>query len=706
MTRAIPSDRTIVIERFKDEIGDWRLCVLTPFGGRVHAAWAMAITARLRDERGLDPDAIWSDDGVILHLPDADEAPPPDVALFDPEQVEDLVTAELGNTALFGSRFREASARSLLIPRRSPGKRQPLWQQRLKAQGLLQVARRYGEFPVVLETYRECLRDYLDLPALKKILTALERREIAVVEADTAMASPFAQSLLFDYIASYMYEGDTPRAEQRAAALALDRELLSELLGAEELRELIDSDALASVEESLQRLSPSRLAGDAEQVDDLLRVLGDLTDDELAARTVPGIDSQRLAERLLVERRAIKLRIAEEQRWVAAQDAALYRDAIGSMLPGGLPEQFLEPVEDATARLALRFARTHGPFTTNEFASRYALSDSAAGSVLAKLEQSDQLMRGELRPQGTQREWCDPDVLRRLRRASIAALREEIEPTEQQALQRFAISWHGIDRHAHSAEHAEGGRMPLDAGADRLRELLTPLQGIALTPETWENDVLPRRLGRYQRAWLDQLCSAGELVWVGAGSAGRGGRVALYFRDDAPFLGPPPGAGDGPSGALADALRERLSRGAAFWSDLLTDLDVSPAELKDTLWELVWAGELTNDAFAPLRARRLSVAPPAPQRLRRRRFGARRAATQPHVQGRWSLAGRLFEPAPSEKDKAGARAELLIERHGILTREAVVGEKIPGGFAALYAEFAALETVGSARRGYFVEGLG
>ena len=332
-TRAVPSDRTIVIERFRDEIGDWRLCVLTPFGGRVHAAWAMAVSARLRAERDLDADAIWSDDGVILHLPDADDPPPSDLALLDPEELEDLVTAELGNTALFGSRFREAAARSLLIPRRMPNQRTPLWQQRLKAQGLLQVARRFGEFPVVLETYRECLQDWLDLPALKTLLERLERRDVALVEVETPTASPFAQSLLFDYIATYMYEGDTPRAEQRAAALALDRDLLRELLGAEELRELIDPDALASVEEDLQRLNPARAAGDADQLHDMLRTLGDLSDDELQARVVPGIDAQHLAARLVSERRAVKVRLASEQRWIDAGDAGLYRDALGVVPP-------------------------------------------------------------------------------------------------------------------------------------------------------------------------------------------------------------------------------------------------------------------------------------------------------------------------------------------------------------------------------------
>ena len=348
-----------------------------------------------------------------------------------------------------------------------------------------------------------------------------------------------------------------------------------------------------------------------------------------------------------------------------------------------------------------------------DVARRYALAEKDAERALRELEQAEQLVRGELRPDGTEREWCDPDVLRRLRRASIAALRQEIEPTEQAALARFALSWHGIDRYAGGGEAVSTGRgtaagMPLDAGPDRLREVLTSLQGVALAPETWERDVLPRRLGRYDPAWLDLLCSSGELVWVGAGSGGgRGGRVSLYFREDAPFLGPSPAAAsDGPQGPVHDALRQRLAQGAAFWADLLTDLDHPPAEVKDALWDLVWSGEATNDAFAPLRARRLSLAPPAPTR-RRGRFGGRRSGAQPQLQGRWSLAAPLFgESAPSERERAAALAELMLERHGIVTRETVVSERVPGGFATVYGELSALETVGTARRGYFVEGLG
>ncbi|HEX4732865.1 MAG TPA: DEAD/DEAH box helicase [Thermoleophilaceae bacterium] len=708
-TRVLPSDQVVVVERFRDEIGDWRLCVLSPFGGRVHSAWALALSARLRDERGLEADAIWSDDGVIVHLPDADEPPPAETVLLDPEELDDLLMRELGTSALFGARFRENAARSLLIPRATPGKRTPLWQQRLKAQSLLEVARRFGQFPVVLETYRECLQDVFDLPALKDLLRKLHTRELSLVEVETQHASPFASSLLFDYVATYMYEGDTPSAERRAAALALDRDLLAELLGQEELRDLIDPDALGEIEADLQRLSDRRKAATADHLHDVLRELGDLTSEEAAERVITGVDPASMLDQLAAERRAVRMRIGGEERWIAAQDAALYRDAFGSVPPGGLPEAFLEPVEDPFVRITRRYARTHGPFTTRRLHDRYSVDPLPA---LRELEREGELVRGELRPGGTEREWCDTDVLRRLRRASLAALRREVEPVEQHTLARFLAEWQGIDRSP-----------PGGAGLDRLREMLIPLQGVALTPETWEKDVLPRRVGAYSTTWLDELCASGEIVWVGAGALGRSsGRVALYFREDAPWLGPPPmrgqaapGRGDASAsggdahGAIHDRIRARLGAGACFWSDLLVDIqDVDSAELQEALWDLVWAGEVTSDAFAPLRAPRLSLvrAERARTNARRGRFGARRSPRTPQVVGRWSLTDSLFAGAPAHGERARALAEVLLERYGVVTRETVRAEGIAGGFSALYAELSKLETLGTARRGYFVEGLG
>ena len=462
------------------------------------------MSARIREVYGLESDAIWSDDGIIVHLPDADEAPGEELVMIDPDELEDLVVGELGGSALFGARFRENAGRALLIPRAYPGRRTPLWQQRLKSQSLLEVARRYAQFPIVLETYREVLRDVLDLPGLHDLLTKLHRRELSLVEVETPTASPFASSLLFDYVATYMYEGDQPNAERRAAALALDRELLRELLGQEELRELIDPGALETVEADLQRLSERTRAESVDALHDVLRRVGDLTVDEAVAR---GGTDEWLAQ-LRGERRAVELRVGGEKRWVAAEDAGLYRDALGAVPPSGLPEAFIADVPDAMERLVRRYARTHGPFETRALRERYGVDLTP---VLERLESSGHLVRGELRPGGTAREWCDPEVLRRLRRASLAALRAEIEPADQRAFARFQASWQGVDRHP-----------PSGAGVDRLREVLVPLQGLALPLEVWERDVLPRRTGAYSPAWLDQLCASGEIVWVGAGALGAG----------------------------------------------------------------------------------------------------------------------------------------------------------------------------------------
>ena len=691
-TRVVPSDRTIVVERFRDEIGDWRLCVLSPFGGRVHAAWALALSARIRDEFGLESDAIWSDDGIIVHLPDADEPPLSELVMVEPDVVEDLVVRELSSSALFGARFRENAARALLLPRAYPGKRTPLWQQRLKAQSLLEVAKRYGQFPIVLETYRECLRDVFDLPGLEELLRGLHTRELSLVEVETQRASPFASSLLFDYVASYMYEGDTPNAERRAAALSLDRDLLRELLGQEELRELIDPGALAEVEADLQRTSERMRAANADGLHDVLRAVGDLTPAEAQERCLEAVAARRILAELEKSRRAVRMRIGGEERWIAAEDAGLYRDALGAVPPGGLPAVFLEEVAEPLSRLARRYARTHGPFTTRELSERYAVD---LAPVLRELERAGELARGELRPGGSEREWCDPDVLRRLRRASLATLRKEVEPADQRALARFLPAWQGVD-----------AAPPGGAGIDRLRELLVPLQGVALAPEVWERDVLPRRVGAYSPAWMDQLCASGELVWIGAGALGRSsGRVALYFREDARWLGPPPSKGERPDQPLHDAIRERLGAGASFWTDLLADLgEAEPLELQEALWDLAWAGEITNDAFAPLRAPRLSLA--KANRDGGRRFARRRRPGAPQVQGRWSLAAPLFADPPAHGPRMRALAEVMLERYGIVTRETVLAEGVPGGFAALYGELANLETLGTARRGYFVEGLG
>ncbi len=778
-THVIPSDRTIVLERFRDEIGDWRLCVLSPYGGRVHAAWGLAISARIRERFGIDGEALWSDDGIVVRLPDVDlderpegaarddwapgedellgapaacrpssmsgrqgasDAGPSEVTSYadlvalDPEEVEEAVVAELGGSALFGARFRENAGRALLIPRAYPGRRTPLWQQRLKSQSLLEVARRYPDFPIVLETYRECLRDVLDLPGLQDLLRKLTTRELSLVEVETQSASPFAGSLLFDYVATYMYEGDTPSAERRAAALSLDRDLLRELLGQEELRELIDPGALVQVEDDLQHRSQHMQATSRDALCDVLRRVGDLRREEIAERVLEGLDPGALLAALEDERRVVRVRIGGDERTIAADDAGLYRDALGVPPPGGLPAAFIADVPDALSKLVVRYARTHGPFTTAEIHNRYGVDASAA---LRELERSGELVRGELRPGGAGREWCDVTVLRRLRRASLAALRKEIEPVGERALTAFMPSWQGVNR------WRPGSR---GAGVERLREVLVPLQGLPLPAAVWERDVLPSRCGSYSPAWLDSLCASGEVVWVGAGSLARdSGRVALYFREDAAMLGPP-NRPTPPSGAAHakkpgepqhELLRERLGAAPCFFADLLAELELPAQALTQALWDLVWAGEVTNDAWAPLRAPRLTLTKHVASGSSRmgagyagRRFGGRslrggRFGAGVQVQGRWSLTRSIFgegatglgmqgsgerpgdsRTASDPRERRRALAELLLERYGVLTREQVLAEGVAGGFTSVYGALSELETLGVCRRGYFVEGLG
>ena len=661
-TGVVPSDRTIVVERFRDEIGDWRVCILSPFGGRVHAPWAMALRARLRDALELDVQSIWSDDGIALHFPDADVPPPVADLLLEPDEIEELLLGELAQSALYGARFRENAARALLIPRRRPGQRTPLWQQRLKAQSLLQVARRYPQFPIVLETYREVLQDVFDLPALRGILRGIQTRSLAVAEVETVSASPFASSLLFEYVATYMYEDDTPPEERRAQALSLDRDLLRELMGIEELRELLDLGAIEQVEASL-RPTPRNV----DELHDLLRRAGPLLDGEY---------DRGFAETLLRERRAIRARLEDAELLVAVEDAGLVRDAFGVVPPGGVPQVFLELGRRRAPGRAPALREDAGPFTTAEVASRFLLDPARIDEELGAMERDDELVRGELRPGGSEREWCDPDVLRRIRRATLAVLRHEVEPAEQAAFGRFS-------------------RLARDRAAAGLREALVPLQGVPLPATLWESDVLPRRVPTFRPSDLDVLCASGEVVWVGAGLD----RVAVYFRDDAALLGRP-SAEAPPEGDVAVAIRAALAERALFWADLVDATAFSGEDVLSALWELVWAGEVTNDSWAPLRAsRRYEL--PRPDRAGRRFARTRRTTASP-TQGRWSLASTLF----AETTDRRALAELLLERQGIVTRDGVRGEGIRGGYGAVYAELKALETLGVCRRGYFVEGLG
>ncbi|MFO7548563.1 MAG: hypothetical protein R6X29_06805 [Acidimicrobiia bacterium] len=687
-TGTLPSDTTIVVERFRDEIGDWRLVLLSPLGARVHAPWAMALVQRLRGRWGTDVDVIWSDDGIALRFPDVDDAPSAADLALDPDEVEELVVEHLGDTALFAARFREAAARSLLLPRRRPGSRTPLWLQRRKSADLLTVARRFGAFPIVLEAYREVLQDDFDLGALREVLAGLRERRLRLVEVDTARPSPFAASLLFAFVAAYLYEGDTPLAERRAAALTLDRDLLRELLGEGELRELLSPEVIEAVELDLQHLSEDRRLTGVDGLHDLLRLLGPLSQDELSAR-MRGTDVSASLQDLEVARRVIRVRVGGRERWAAVEDAARLRDGCGVQPPRGVPQVFLEPVEDPLGDVVGRHARTHGPFTVPEAAEALALPAGAVLTALVRLESQGRVVAGAFRPGGDQREWVDAEVLRRLKRRSLAVLRAEIEPAEPAALARFLPAWH----------HAGNG--PL-RGATAIGEAVRRLQGSEIPASVLERDVLAARVEE-AGPWLDDVMISGELVWVGRGSLGpRDGRIALYLRDRLPLLWRGP-VSDPPDGPHHAAILARLTdRGASFFPDIYAACGGGdPAQVSDALWDLAWAGLVTNDTLSPVRAflTRRSHRPTGPRALGSSSF-------PPEVSGRWSLVGELAPALPSGTERGAAWAEQLLDRHGIVTRSVVAYEGIAGGFSGIYPVLTRMEDTGRIRRGYFIEGLG
>jgi ATP-dependent Lhr-like helicase len=696
-TGAVPDDRTVVVERFRDEIGDWRVCILSPFGTPVHAPWAMAIERRLMDAFDLPVETMWGDDGIVIRLPESADELPLDALVIDPEDIDELVVSTLPQTALFSARFRECAGRALLLPRRRPDRRTPLWQQRQRAADLLAVAAKYPTFPILLETSRECLQDVFDVPALREVLGQLRSRAVRLVNVDTTRASPMASSLLFNWIAAYMYEGDAPLAERRAAALALDRDLLRDLLGAEELRDLLDPGVLADVELELQCLTDGRRARSADELHDVLRKVGDLSAAEIDLRCEGG-DGAAWLDGLVRERRVIEVTVADERRFIAADDAARYRDALGCNVPLGLPRAFTEAVPLPLESLVARYARTHAPFVTDDVARRLGVPATRAAGALQALEADERLVRGEFRPDGVSREWCDVDVLRQLRRRSLASLRKEVEPVDPDAFARFLTGWHGI---------------PSDRrGLEALVDALGQLQGSALVASSLETDVLPMRVRGYRSADLDELCTSGELVWVGAGSIGASdGRVRLYFADQLALLAPAVEPPERPDGPLHDAIRTQLAeRGASFWGQLRAATPgATDAETLAALWDLVWAGEVTNDSLAPLRAvlRGGTSKSSAPRPMRGRpRPGRLNRIGPPAGAGRWSLVAPLLEPAPTSTAAAHAAALQLLDRYGVVTREAVLAEGVVGGFTGVYGVLKVLEERGQTRRGYFVSGLG
>lgn len=709
-TTVVPDAVNLVVERFRDELGDWRIVLHSPYGMRVHAPWALAVGARIQEELGVDANAVASDDGVVLRMPDTGDDPPgAELFTFEPPELAELVTRHVGGSALFASRFRECAARALILPKTNPGRRSPLWQQRQRASQLLEVARDYPDFPILLEAVRECLQDVYDLPALTRLAERIERRQVRFVEVATESPSPFAASLLFGYVGAFMYEGDAPLAERRAAALSLDPALLAELLGTVELRELLDPEVVVDTERMLQRLDPDRRARGDDGVADLLQGLGPLTPDEVTARVDDGTDAAAALEALIAARRAARVRFAGRDWIVAVEDVSRLRDALGVPIPPGLPEVFEEGVRDPLGDLVSRYARTHGPFTTQQVAERFGIGQAVARAALARLASERRIVEGEFLPGGAGLEWCDSGVLRRIRRRSLAALREEVEQVEPRQFARFLPEWQQV-----------GGRLH---GVDGVAAVVEQLEGARIPASAWESFVLPARVADYRPGMLDELTASGEVLWAGAGTlAGDDGWISLHLAESAALTLPPPEAA--PLDALESELLAVLGGGGGYFFRQLVEAvgaDDDRAVI-DALWRLVWAGLVTNDTFSPVRGllagggthKTRAPAPRARMRgrsLTRRALAAsvqqdrtaRAAANPAHAAGRWSIVPLA---SSSATPRAQALGETLLERYGVVTRGSVVAEGIVGGFALAYRSLSAFEDSGRVRRGYFVDGLG
>jgi ATP-dependent helicase Lhr and Lhr-like helicase len=710
-TTRIPNDEDIVIEICTDEMGDRRVCVLTPFGTPIHAPWCMAVTAKLRAERGLEVESMWSDDGFVLRVPDSDENISSEDLLPTPAEFKELVLRQLGSTSLFAAKFREAAGRALLLPKRRAGMRAPLWQQRKRAADLLAVAAQFSTFPMLLEAYRECIRDVFDLPAAASILAAIQRGAIRVTHVTSTKPSPFAASLLFSYVANYIYEGDAPLAERRAQALSIDQSQLEELLGDNDLRELLDAAALDEVEARLQSLEPEYRARHRDGVHDLLLKLGDLSESEVALRSETPEVAASISE-LTDTRRAVRVRIAGDTRYIPVEYASRYRDALGTPLPPGLAEVFLGKSEDPQREILRRYARTHGPFTTADVVARYGLPSAKTETALRALHGLGKLLEGEFRPGGKHREWCDPEVLQQIRRKSLARLRREIEPVEQRIFARLTARWQGVSVRRR--------------GLEALLDTVENLQGAALLASELEREILPARILDYHYGDLDTVLASGQVVWVGVEQIGdRDGRVALYLSESLPLLLPPQELrGEIVLSEKAAKILEFLAKcGASFFAAIHSAVGGGfPGETRNGLWELAWSGEITNDTFHPLRdllrpretknergATFDGGTPGSPEFLRRLR--SRTAGGGP-AQGRWSLVRQQISQAAPESSSISVTqwsanvAQQLLVRHGIVLRETAIAENIPRGYPTLYPALKTMEDNGWVRRGMFVAGLG
>ncbi len=705
-TRRVPSDQDIVIERCRDELGDWRVCVLTPFGSGVHAPWCMAVTSRIRSERGIEAESMWSDDGFVVRLPETETPIDSEILIPSAAELKDLVVRQLGSTSMFAAKFREAAGRALLLPKRRPGMRAALWQQRKRSADLLSVASRFSSFPILLETYRECLRDVLDIKSSAQILTDIQNGKIRIHTVDSERPSPFASALLFSYVANYIYDGDAPLAERRAQALSIDQSQLEEILGSTDFRELLDKSVLEEVEARLQAVDPEYQVRHADGLHDLLLRLGDLSEPEIVARSV-SLEVAHMINSLVSTRRALPIRVAGAARYIPVEYAGKYREGLGIPMPPGVPEAFLKPGDRPVLELIRRYARTHGPFTTDDVAKRFGLPPAVVEATLKSLHASGVLYEGEFRPGGVHREWCDPDVLQQVRRRTLAQLRREVVPAEQRTFTRFLCRWQGVTAPRR--------------GLDALLDAIEILQGAPLLVSDLELEILPARITEYRREDLDALLASGEVLWVGVQQVGdRDGRIALYLNESVAKLRsveaekPEPRALSERAQKIVEVLR---SRGATFFSELHQACGGGyPGDTQDAIWELVWSGQVSNDTFHPLRnlvrtedsrSKRSTPQdgpPGSPEFLRRFRA---RTGQRKMPEGRWSLVEQRFGlQRTSFTEHTAAVAQQMLVRYGIVMRETAAAEDIPGGYPSIYPALRTMEEGGWIRRGMFVAGMG
>nr|WP_294691999.1 ATP-dependent helicase [uncultured Friedmanniella sp.] len=703
---ALPTDQTIVFERFRDELGDWRVCVHSALGTGVLTPWALAVERAARERYGLEVHATATNDGMVLRIPDTESEPPSaDLIILDPDTIETVVTDEVGGSALFAARFRECAARALLLPRRDPKSRSPLWQQRMRSAQLLTVAAQFPEFPIVLETMRECLTDVFDLDGLLAVQREIAARSIRLVEVETKEPSPFAKSLLFGYVGAFVYEGDVPLAEKKAAALSLDATLLAELLGKDGLKQLLDASVIARTEADLQGLSSERQVTTAEQLYDLIRTAGPFSRPELALRCGEGFGSEPALEQLLLDRRLVEVRIAGVPMVAVAEDVPRLRDGLGIPVPPGVAASFGEPSPRPIEDLVLRWARTHGPFVAPTVAARYGLGRSVVEQACDALVAAGTVVSGsfvdlEGAAGDERRQYCHGQVLSLIKRRTLALLRKEVEPVEQVAYARFLPEWQGVGSGARGSEAVLG--------------TLEQLAGYAMPASAVESVILPARVADYTPAMLDELTASGEVTWVGDGGIGDSdGWVRWYVAgaEPAPLR-------TAPAHHRSQELLDALAGGGAYFFDALLPVGslADRADYVAALWDLVWSGLVTGDTFAPVRAlagggaHKRAPSRPAARTHRARlaggglgRPGRAPRILSPSTAGRWSLVQRV-QTTPAERLASDIFAQL--DRYGVVSRGSVMTENGEGGFGAAYRALSTLEESGQCRRGYFIEGLG